>query len=93
LTNELVSKIYLIQEESIRRLYQQRLARNLSKYTKASTIDKEWENIKTSIKKAANEAIETKKYIEERKVKNLERGDNKCHCKQTNTLPNIPTKL
>jgi hypothetical protein len=34
----------------------------------ASTIDKEWENIKMAIEKAANEAIGTKKNIEERKV-------------------------
>jgi len=60
LTNELVYKIYLLQEESIRSLYQQRLAKTLSEYPMASTIDKEWENIKISIKKAANEAIGTK---------------------------------
>ena len=60
LANELVYKIYLLQEESIRRLYKQRLARNLSEYPKAPTIDKEWENIKIAIKKAAKKAIGTK---------------------------------
>jgi len=61
LANVFVYKVYLIKEESIRRLYQQRLAKNLSEYPRASTISKEWENIKISIKKAANEAIGTKK--------------------------------
>jgi hypothetical protein len=40
LANELVYKIYLLQKESIQRLYQQRLAKNLSEYNRASTIDK-----------------------------------------------------
>jgi len=53
--------VYLLQEESIRRLYQQRLAKNLSEYPRATTIDNEWKNIKIAIKKAANEAIGTKK--------------------------------
>jgi hypothetical protein len=65
LANELVYKIYLLQEEIIQRLYQQRLAKNLSEYPRGSTIDKEWDNIKISIKKAANEAIGTKKNTEE----------------------------
>jgi hypothetical protein len=60
-TNESVNKVYLLQEESIRRLYQQRLSKTLSEYPRASTINKEWENIKIAIKKAANEAIGTKK--------------------------------
>jgi hypothetical protein len=49
LANELVYKIYLLQEESIRRLHQQKLAINLSEYPRVSTIDKEWENIKIAI--------------------------------------------
>ena len=61
MANELVYKIYLLQQESIRRLYQQRLAKTLSEYPRASTIDKERENIKIAIKKAASEAIGTKK--------------------------------
>jgi len=52
--------VYLLQEESTR-LYQQRLAKNLSEYPRASTIDKEWENIKMAIKKAANEPRGTEK--------------------------------
>jgi len=67
LANELVYKVYLLQEESIRRLYQQRLAKNLSEYPRASTIDKEWENIQIAIKKAANEAIGTKKKYRRKK--------------------------
>ena len=59
--------MYLLQEESIRRLYQQRLATNLSEYPRACTVDKEWENIKIAIKKAANEAIGTKKKYRRRK--------------------------
>ena len=41
--------MYLLQEESIRRLYQQRLAKNLSEYPRASTINKEWANIKMAL--------------------------------------------
>ena len=52
MANELVYKIYLLLEESIRRLYQQRLTKNLSEYCRASTIDEEWEHIKSAIKKA-----------------------------------------
>jgi len=67
LANEFVYIVYLLQEESIRRLYQQRLAKNLSEYLRASKIDKEWENIKIIIKKAANEAIGTKKKYRRKK--------------------------
>jgi hypothetical protein len=49
-------------------LYQQTLAKNLSEYLRALTIDKEWENIEIAIKLTANEAIGTKKNIEERMV-------------------------
>jgi len=56
-----------LQEESIRRLYRQRLAKNLSQYPRASTIDKEWDNIQIAIKKAANEAIGTKKKYRRKK--------------------------
>ena len=41
--------MYLLQEESIRRLYQQRLAKNLSEYLRALTINKEWANIKMAL--------------------------------------------
>jgi hypothetical protein len=67
LANEYVYKVYLLQKESIWRLYQQRPAKNLSEYPRVSTIDKEWENIKTAIKKAANEAIGTKKKYRRKK--------------------------
>ena len=50
LAKDFVCKLHLLQEESIRRLYEQRLAKNLSEY-RASTIDKEWENIKMAIKR------------------------------------------
>jgi predicted DsbA family dithiol-disulfide isomerase len=46
---------------------QQRLAKNLSEYPRASTIDKEWENIKTAMKKAANEPIGIKKKYRRKK--------------------------
>jgi hypothetical protein len=69
LANGFVYKIYLLQEGSIQGLYKKkRLAKNLSECPEDSTIDKEWENIKSAIKKAANEALGTKKNIEERKV-------------------------
>ena len=67
MANEFVYKVYLLHEESIQRLYQQRLSKNLSEYPRASTIDKEWENIKIAIKKAANEAIGTKKKYRRKK--------------------------
>jgi hypothetical protein len=40
---------------------------NLSEYPRASTIDKEWENIKIAIQKAANKAIGTKKKYRQKK--------------------------
>ena len=61
LANELVYKIYLLQEEGIRKLCQQRLATNLSEYPRASAIDKDLVNIRLAIKKAANEATGTRK--------------------------------
>jgi GTP cyclohydrolase II len=67
LANKLVYKIYLLQEGSIRGLYKKRLARNLSECPKDSTIDKEQENIKSAIKKAANEALGTKKKYRRKK--------------------------
>ena len=67
LENGLVYKIYLLQEESIWRLYQRRLAKNLSDHPRASTINKEWENIKTSIKKTTNKTIGTKKKYRRKK--------------------------
>ena len=67
LANELVYKIYLLQEESIRRLYQQRLTENLSEHPRALTIDEEWEQIKIAIKKTANEAIGTKRKYRRKK--------------------------
>jgi hypothetical protein len=43
--------------------------KNLIEYPRASKIDKEWENIKIAIKRAANKAIgKKKKNIEESKV-------------------------
>ena len=50
LANEFVYKVYLLQEQSIRTFYQQRLAKNLSEYPGASTLEKKWENIKMVIK-------------------------------------------
>ena len=48
-------------------MYQQRLNKNLSEYPRASTIDKESENKKIATKKAANEAIGTKKKYRRKK--------------------------
>jgi len=58
LANKLVYKIYLRQEESIRTLYQQSLAENVSENPKASTIDEEWENIKMVIKVQSTKQLE-----------------------------------
>jgi hypothetical protein len=58
--------MYLLQEETIR-MYQQRLAKNLSEYPRASAIDKGCENIKMAIKMAANEVIGAKKKYRRKK--------------------------
>jgi len=59
-----------LQEESIRRLYQHRLAKNLSEYPTASTIDEVWENVNMATKKSANEVNGTKtKYRGKKRLK------------------------
>jgi hypothetical protein len=59
LANELVYKIYLLQEETVRKLYQQILSKNLSEYPIASKI-KSAEEHKNFCKKAADKTIGTK---------------------------------
>jgi len=84
---------YKKKEESIQRLYQQRLAKNLSEYPTASTIDEKWENIKIAIKKTANEAIGIKKkYGKKKGLRIWNEEIKKFRLKQTNSLSKIPTK-
>jgi len=68
LANELAYKIYLLQEESIQRLYQQRPAKNLSEYPKASTTDEGRENLKMATNKASNETTGTKTKYRRKKI-------------------------
>ena len=57
---------YTYYKKKVWGLYQKRLARNLNECSEAST-DKEWDSIKTAIKKATNEATGTKKKHRKRK--------------------------
>ena len=58
MANELLYKMCLWQEESLRGLYQQRLAEKISENPKVSTIDEEWENIKMVIKVQSTKQLE-----------------------------------
>jgi len=57
----------LWQEESLRGLYQQRLAEKISENPKVSTIDEEWENIKRRYK-CSQRGNWKGQHIEERKA-------------------------
>ena len=65
--NEEVFKIYLLENESVRNLYQSRINTYLQMYTTSENIEKEWQNIQEIMKKAANEAIGTRKKFRKRK--------------------------
>jgi len=67
LANEFVCKIYRLKGESIRRLYQQRLAKNLSVHPRALTIDKKWENIEFSVKKGSQRSNRNKEKYRRKK--------------------------
>lgn len=65
--NEEVFKVYLLQDESIRRLYQNRLNILLQQTETKDNIEMEWGNIKQCIKEAAAEALGRKKKIRSKK--------------------------
>ena len=65
--NEDVYKVYLLQEESIRKLYESRLTKYIVEIPTEEDVNKEWEKIIYTIKKAANEVIGKKRKIRNRK--------------------------
>ena len=65
--NKEVFKVYLLEQESIRRLYQDRLNRHLNSIPSGNSIEEEWRNMKRIIVQAANEAIGVKKRFRKRK--------------------------
>lgn len=50
-------KVHLLQEESIRNLYQQRLTRELQMVETKDNIEEEWSRLKSAIMKIANEVL------------------------------------
>ena len=54
---EEVYKVHLLQDESIRTLYQNRLNEQLSQIPSTENINEEWTNIKQDIAQAAYEAL------------------------------------
>lgn len=60
---EEVFKVYLLEEESIRKLYQNRLQKHLERNVMNENLNEEWEDMKTCILNAACEAIGKKKKI------------------------------
>lgn len=62
-----VYKIYLLNQESIRNLYQQRLNQYILNTPTDSILEAEWQNIKNCIEKAANEVLGKKKKLRSRK--------------------------
>lgn len=57
-------KVELLQEESVKTLYQKRLTEHSSRYPETNNVDEEWKNIKNILEKAAAEALgkQKKKY-------------------------------
>ena len=60
-SNEEVFKIYLLQDDSVKTLYQNRLNQRLQLIEINENIEKEWENIKYCIEEAAKEALGKKR--------------------------------
>jgi hypothetical protein len=54
-------KAYLLKDQSIRYLYQNRLNDMLGTIIKSEEMESEWINIKTAVKEATLEALGTKK--------------------------------
>lgn len=61
-----VYKVYLLQEDSIKYLYQQRLLQYLQSQETKDDINQEWNNIKNCIHQAATEAVGKKKKFRRR---------------------------
>jgi len=64
---EEVFKVYLLQEESIRDLYQRRLNQYLERQSTKQDINEEWDSLRTCIEKAAYETLAKKKKIRSKK--------------------------
>ena len=54
-------KVHLLQDESIRTLYQKRISLNMERKGKSTNINEEWDNIKQIIIQAASEALGTRR--------------------------------
>lgn len=65
--NTEVFKVYLLRDESIRNLYQQRLQQYLLSNLNGQNIEEEWQIIKNCIEKAAQEAIGRKNKFRSKK--------------------------
>lgn len=65
--NEEVYKVYLLETESIRNLYQNRINTYLQDHTTSDNIEEEWQNIKKIITKAASESLGHRKKYRKRK--------------------------
>lgn len=60
-------KVYLLQTESIRNLYQTRLTQELSRRPTASTVEEEWINIRDTLRHVAYETLGTQKLFKRQK--------------------------
>jgi hypothetical protein len=68
-----VYKVYLLQDDSFRRLYQGRLMNYTLQKPISMNIDEEWKNLVQIMEKAANEALGKKTEISEKtRIKNME---------------------
>lgn len=63
---EEVYKTHLLENESVRSLYQNRVNFHLQEYTTSEDIETEWQNIKSIVKQAGNEAVGQKKKFRKR---------------------------
>ena len=62
-----VYKVYLLEDESMRNLYQNRINKHLQNLIAKEEIEKEWQNIQQIIKESADEAVGRKKKFQKRK--------------------------
>lgn len=64
---EEVYKVYLLQDESIKLLYQKRLQNYLTNAETKDNVNEEWESLKLCIEKSANEVLGRKRKFRKRK--------------------------
>lgn len=67
INSEEVYKVYLLQDDGIKYLYQQRLGAYLANINTENDINREWENIRACIEKSAHEVIGRRKKFRKRK--------------------------